>query len=63
MYGSRIAVTQRIFSLVVRGGGDNFHEGMRMLPRIYDEPLKVSNSPRIYDEPLKLSNSPAFNCV
>ena len=50
MYVSRIAVTKRIFSLVVRGGGDNFHEGMRMLPRIYDEPLKVSNAP-------------AFNCV
>ena len=29
---------------MVRGGGDNFHEG-RMLPHIYDEPLKGRNSP------------------
>ena len=43
-YGSRIARRKKLFTLMVRGGGDNFHEG-RMLPHIYDEPLRGRNSP------------------
>ena len=43
-YGSPIARTKKLFTLMVRGGGDNFDEG-RMLPHIYDEPLTGRNSP------------------